>query len=84
VLQFFVEQVVQAPEVAPALPLPEPDDPTLKQESNFVTFLDEQEGHLIVSLLPPKTRSSKVLLHLQHSYSNMGKVIPPTALPTIS
>ena len=77
-------QVVQAPDVllteeAPVLPAP-----TLNLENSLATFLDEQNGHLILLAAVPVTRSSKIFLQLAHSYSKIGKLIPPIALAIIS
>ena len=79
-LQFLELHVVQALEDLTA-ELPDAPLPTLKQESSFRTFLEEHAGHLMVSGESLKISSSKAFLHLAHSYSNMGKVIPSSGLP---
>jgi hypothetical protein len=76
--------VVQALDDLLPWPLPALAEPTLKLEKSFVIFFEEQKGHFVLFWSLLDTRSSKIFLHLAHSYSNMGKVIPPTALPTIS
>jgi hypothetical protein len=51
----------------------------LKDEKSLLTLFEEHCGHLTTSDESPEISSSNVFLHLAHSYSNMGKVIPPNA-----
>jgi hypothetical protein len=76
-----VEQALDAPLLPAFSDLPAP---RLKQEKSLCTFFDEQAGHFTWSDEPLEISSSKVSLHLAHSYSNMGKLITPIASPTIS
>jgi len=71
--------VEQAPEVPLLTELPDLPVPTLKHEKSLLTFFEEQCGQLMVSDESSEISSSKVFLHLEHSYSNMGKVMPPIA-----
>jgi hypothetical protein len=85
--QFLDEQLLQAPELLPWLELPEARAlplPTEKPESIFLTLRDEQRGQRARSEEVADATTSNVFLHLAHSYSNIGKVITPIALPITS
>jgi hypothetical protein len=80
VSQFFEVQVVQ--ELVALFFEPDPPVPTLNEENSFCTLFEEHSGHFTIWRPSSVIRSSKVFPHLRHSYSNMGKVIPPSAFAT--